>query len=73
MSSVAAGYQVCYIFVPCGGRPLPNNYPDPLNEYFFGRRAAIAISGVFVFASVIGGACTHNWQQLLVCRVLLGM
>ena len=45
---------------------------DPLNEYFFGRRAAIFISGIFVLASVIGGACTRNWQQLLGCRVLLG-
>jgi hypothetical protein len=50
-----------------------NRCLDPLNEYFFGRRAAIFISGVFVLASVIGGACTHSWQQLLGCRVLLGI
>jgi hypothetical protein len=48
------------------------SFLDPINEYFFGRRAAIFISGVFVLSSVIGGACTHNWQQLLGCRVLLG-
>lgn len=60
---------------PC--RPMGisciDDYPDPLNEYFLGRRAAVFVSGVFVLASVIGSACTHNWQQLLGCRVLLGI
>ena len=52
--------------------PKTDSFLDPLNEYFLGRRAAIFVSGIFVLASVIGGACTRNWQQLLVCRVLLG-
>ncbi|KAJ9665056.1 hypothetical protein H2201_004922 [Coniosporium apollinis] len=46
---------------------------DPLNEYVYGRRAAIFISALFCFFSVIGSACTHTWQQLLACRVLLGI
>ncbi|WPH00120.1 Hypothetical protein R9X50_00294300 [Acrodontium crateriforme] len=46
---------------------------DPLNEYFFGRRAAILVSALLILASVIGGACTHSWEQLLATRVLLGI
>jgi len=46
---------------------------DPLNEYFFGRRAAICISAIIILASVIGGACTSTWQGLLVCRIVLGI
>ncbi|KAK5130898.1 hypothetical protein LTR08_001561 [Meristemomyces frigidus] len=46
---------------------------DPLNEYFFGRRAAICVSAAVIMASVVGGACTHTWQELLVCRILLGI
>ncbi|KAF2459022.1 major facilitator superfamily domain-containing protein [Lineolata rhizophorae] len=48
-------------------------FSDSLNEYFYGRRAAICISGVFIFASVIGGACTHSWGALLATRILLGI
>ncbi|KAK3117286.1 hypothetical protein LTR53_001467 [Teratosphaeriaceae sp. CCFEE 6253] len=46
---------------------------DPLNEYFFGRRAAICVSAAIILASVVGGACTRTWQELLACRVLLGI
>ncbi|TKA83514.1 hypothetical protein B0A55_00496 [Friedmanniomyces simplex] len=46
---------------------------DPLNEYFFGRRAAICLSAVIILASAIGGACTRTWQELLVSRILLGL
>jgi len=46
---------------------------DPLNEYFFGRRAAICLSAVIILASAIGGACTRTWQELLVTRILLGL
>ena len=46
---------------------------DPLNEYFFGRRAAIGVSAAVILASVVGGAYTGGWRQLLVCRVLLGI
>ncbi|KAK5743289.1 hypothetical protein LTR17_002766 [Elasticomyces elasticus] len=46
---------------------------DPLNEYFFGRRAAICVSAAIILASVVGAACTRTWQELLACRVLLGI
>ncbi|KJX99173.1 MFS sugar transporter like protein [Zymoseptoria brevis] len=46
---------------------------DPISEYFFGRRPPIAISGALILASMIGGACVHTWQQLLACRVILGI
>nr|POF12771.1 putative polyol transporter 3 [Quercus suber] len=46
---------------------------DPLNEYFFGRRSAIFVSACIILASVIGGACSHTWQELLACRVILGI
>lgn len=44
---------------------------DPLNKYL-GRRGAIFISGNFCLWSVLGSAFTQTWQQLLVCRILLG-
>ncbi|KAH0555842.1 hypothetical protein GP486_006212 [Trichoglossum hirsutum] len=46
---------------------------DPLNEFAYGRRGAIFLSGLFCLASVIGGACTHSWRQLFACRFLLGV
>ena len=46
---------------------------DPLNEYFFGRRAAICISALIILASIIGSAATNHWTQLLACRILLGI
>ncbi|KAK5735834.1 hypothetical protein LTR17_007846 [Elasticomyces elasticus] len=46
---------------------------DPLNEYFFGRRAAICVSAAIILASVVGAACTRTWQELLACRVFLGI
>ena len=45
---------------------------DPLNEYFYGRRGAIFVASLFSFATVIGAACARSWQELLICRVLLG-
>jgi sugar porter (SP) family MFS transporter len=45
---------------------------DPLNNYF-GRRGTIFTSAVFCFASVIGSAFTQDWQQLFICRLLLGV
>ncbi|KAF2861741.1 hypothetical protein K470DRAFT_256595 [Piedraia hortae CBS 480.64] len=45
---------------------------DPLNNYL-GRRGTIFFSAVFCFLSVIGSGFTHSWQQLFVCRLLLGI
>ncbi|KAF8519113.1 hypothetical protein BU17DRAFT_75968 [Hysterangium stoloniferum] len=45
---------------------------DPLN-YYFGRRGTIFFSAVFCFASVIGSGFVHNWPQLFICRLLLGV
>ena len=45
---------------------------DPLNNYL-GRRGTIFISAMFCCLSVIGSACTQNWQQLFVTRLLLGV
>jgi MFS family permease len=44
---------------------------DPLN-FFFGRRGTIFVAAVFCFLPVIGAAFTQTWQQLFVCRLLLG-
>ena len=38
-----------------------------------GRRGAIFLSGFICMAAFIGAACTHNWQQLLICRAILGL
>ncbi|CAO2657097.1 Nn.00g059000.m01.CDS01 [Neocucurbitaria sp. VM-36] len=46
---------------------------DPFNEYFSGRRGALFAAAVFTTAASIGAAFTHTWQQLLVCRILLGI
>lgn len=45
---------------------------DPLNN-FFGRRGTIFFSAVFCFVTVLGSACAQSWEQLLVCRLLLGI
>ena len=45
---------------------------DPLNNYF-GRRGTIFFSAVFCFFPVIGAALCQTWEQLLVCRLLLGI
>ncbi|TFK75341.1 hypothetical protein BDN72DRAFT_810901 [Pluteus cervinus] len=45
---------------------------DPLNN-LLGRRGAIFISAIFCTFSVIGAACSQTWQQLFVCRLLLGI
>ncbi|KAI9792520.1 MAG: hypothetical protein M1816_002040 [Peltula sp. TS41687] len=46
---------------------------DPLQAHVYGRRPALFIAALFSFAAVIGSAYTTNWQELLVCRVLLGL
>ena len=45
---------------------------DPLNNYF-GRRGTIFFSAMFCCLSVIGSACTQNWYQLFITRLLLGI
>ncbi|KAK4574529.1 hypothetical protein LTR86_001370 [Recurvomyces mirabilis] len=45
---------------------------DPLNNYF-GRRGTIFFSAIFCLLSVIGSACTQNWWELFICRLLLGI
>lgn len=45
---------------------------DPLNN-FFGRRGAIFISAIFLILTPIGSAVSQNWQQLFVCRLLMGI
>ncbi|EDN96833.1 hypothetical protein SS1G_01759 [Sclerotinia sclerotiorum 1980 UF-70] len=45
---------------------------DPLNNYF-GRRGTIFISGNFCLWSVIGSAFTTTWEELFICRLILGL
>ncbi|KAI9709037.1 MAG: hypothetical protein M1812_007793 [Candelaria pacifica] len=45
---------------------------DPVN-YYFGRRGTIFFSAIFCLVAVIGSAFTQTWEQLLVCRLLLGV
>ena len=45
---------------------------DPLN-FYFGRRGTIFFSAIFCFFPVIGSAVCQNWEQLFVCRLLLGI
>ncbi|OJJ29783.1 hypothetical protein ASPWEDRAFT_177523 [Aspergillus wentii DTO 134E9] len=46
---------------------------DPLQEGRYGRRPALFISAIFCAACVLGSARCRTWQQLLACRVLLGI
>ncbi|KAI5481021.1 sugar transporter [Pseudohyphozyma bogoriensis] len=45
---------------------------DPLNNWF-GRRGTIFITAIILILTPIGSACTQTWQQLFVCRLLLGI
>lgn len=45
---------------------------DPLNHYF-GRRGVIWISAHFCIWPLIGSAFSHNWQQQLINRLLMGV
>ncbi|KAJ6607589.1 hypothetical protein B0H10DRAFT_2166759 [Mycena sp. CBHHK59/15] len=45
---------------------------DPLNDRF-GRRGCIFITGLFCVFPVLAQAFTHNWVELLICRMLLGV
>ena len=46
---------------------------DPLNEYFYGRRGALFVAGLFSFVGVVGCAFCHTWQTLFLCRALVGI
>jgi len=45
---------------------------DPLN-YKLGRRGTIFFAAMFCLLTVIGSGFAQTWQQLLVCRLLLGI
>ncbi|KAG9568837.1 MFS transporter, partial [Aureobasidium melanogenum] len=45
---------------------------DHLNHWL-GRRGVVFIAAIFSLLSPIGMAVTQNWQQLVVCRILLGI
>ncbi|CRK36698.1 putative polyol transporter 2 like protein [Verticillium longisporum] len=45
---------------------------DPLNHYL-GRRGVIWISAHFCIWPLIGSAFSHNWQQQLINRLLMGI
>lgn len=45
---------------------------DPLNNYV-GRRGTIFFSAIFCIFPVLCQAFCQNWEQLLVCRLLLGI
>lgn len=45
---------------------------DPLNNYF-GRRGTIFVCANFCLWSVIGSAFTQTWEQLFICRLVLGL
>ncbi|OQE31202.1 hypothetical protein PENSTE_c001G07805 [Penicillium steckii] len=45
---------------------------DPLNHYL-GRRGEIFVTAIVLTATPIGSAFTQNWQQLFVCRFIMGI
>ena len=44
---------------------------DPLNN-LIGRRGVIFLTALGLIATPIGSAFTHSWQELFVCRLVLG-
>lgn len=44
---------------------------DPLNN-LIGRRGVIFVTALGLIATPIGSAFTHSWQELFVCRLVLG-
>lgn len=45
---------------------------DPINSYF-GRRGTIFVAANFCLWPVLAGAFCNTWEQLFVCRLLLGV
>ena len=38
-----------------------------------GRRGVLLVAGAFSFAAMLGSAFVKRWEELLVCRLLLGI
>ncbi|TFK35902.1 hypothetical protein BDQ12DRAFT_655262 [Crucibulum laeve] len=62
---INAGPYLASCFVGCW-------LTDPLNHYL-GRRGTLFFCGIFCIFSVIGQALAQTWEQLFVCRLLLGL
>ena len=45
---------------------------DPLN-HLLGRRTVIFVAAIFSLLAPLGSAVSQTWQQLLICRILLGV
>nr|OQO06416.1 hypothetical protein B0A51_16154 [Rachicladosporium sp. CCFEE 5018] len=45
---------------------------DPVNQ-LLGRRGTIFATNLFVVFPVLGQAFTHNWYELLICRLFMGL
>lgn len=45
---------------------------DPTN-YYLGRRGTIFIAAIFCLLPIFGSALSQNWEQLFICRLLLGI
>ncbi|KAM0748331.1 hypothetical protein T439DRAFT_358883 [Meredithblackwellia eburnea MCA 4105] len=45
---------------------------DPLNNYF-GRRGCIFITAIILIITPIGSGLCHTWEQLFICRLLMGV
>lgn len=45
---------------------------DPLNHWF-GRRGVIFFAAIFSLLAPIGSAMSQTWEQLVACRILLGI
>ena len=45
---------------------------DPVNN-LLGRRGTIFLTGLFVVFPVLAQAFTHNWWELLICRMFMGL
>lgn len=42
-------------------------------NHYLGRRGTIFVCGIFCTVAVIDSGLTQTWQQLFVCRLLLGI
>lgn len=48
-------------------------FSDPLQDYWFGRRGAIAVACVVSIAATIGQSFSNTVGQLLGCRLVTGI